>query len=52
MPKLTNQNKKDLVKFIAAGFFAILYSKMEKNINKIADEHFGPDEEPKKELTA
>ncbi|AOZ64916.1 hypothetical protein [Streptomyces phage Psst4] len=49
---LKPQNKKDIVKFLVAGAFAVLLSKIEKGINNKADEYFGPDEEPKKELTA
>ncbi|WPJ30661.1 hypothetical protein [Streptomyces phage Psst1] len=52
MPKLKPQNKKDIVKFLAAGLAAVLLSKIEKAINKQADDYFGPDEEPQKELTA
>ncbi|QEQ93544.1 hypothetical protein SEA_GIRLPOWER_45 [Streptomyces phage GirlPower] len=52
MPKLKPQNKKDIVKFLAAGLAAVLLGKIEKAINKQADDYFGPDEEPKKELTA
>lgn len=49
---LSNQNKKDLVKFLVAGAFAVLLSKLEKGINKKADEFFGPDEEPTEETPA
>lgn len=49
---LKPQNKKDIVKFLVAGAFAVLLSKIEKAVNNKADDYFGPDEEPKKELTA
>lgn len=45
---MKNQQKKDLVKFLVAGAFAVLLSKIEKTINNKADEHFGPDEQPQK----
>jgi hypothetical protein len=49
MKNLKPQQKKDLVKFLVGGLFAVLLSKGEKIINKKADDHFGPDEEkPKK----
>ena len=48
---LCNQQKKDLVKFLAAGIAAVLLGRIEKMINKQADEYFGPDIETKKELT-
>lgn len=45
MPKLSNQAKKDAVKFLAAGIAALVLSKIEKAINNKADDVFGPDEE-------
>jgi hypothetical protein len=41
---VTNQNKKDLFKFLVAGAFAVLLSKIEKAANKKAEDYFGPDE--------
>jgi hypothetical protein len=47
--KFTPQKKKDLVRFLVAGFAALLISKSEKFVNKKADDYFGPDvEKPKK----
>jgi hypothetical protein len=47
MKNLSNQQKKDAVRFVVAGLIAVILKKAEKAINAKADEHFGPDE-PKK----
>jgi hypothetical protein len=43
--ELSNKNKKDIVVFLAAGAAALLIRKIEKIINKKADEYFPDDEE-------
>jgi hypothetical protein len=40
-----NQSKKEIVVFLAAGLAALAMHKIEKFINKKADDYFGPDEE-------
>jgi len=43
--ELSNKNKKDLIVFVAAGVAAVLLKKIEKAINKKADDYFPDDEE-------
>ena len=43
--ELSNKNKKDIVIFFAAGIAGLLIKKIEKAINKKADEYFSDDEE-------
>lgn len=43
--ELSNKNKKDLIVFLVAGAAAVLIKKIEKTINKKADEYFPDDEE-------
>ena len=44
MAGMTPQNKKDAVKFLAAGVAALVLSRLERIINEKADDYFGPDE--------
>jgi hypothetical protein len=44
---VTPKQKKDIVKFLVAGAFALLLSKIEDRINDKADDYFGPDEKQK-----
>lgn len=42
---MTQQQKKDLVKFLVGGLAALAISKIESTINKKANDYFGTDKE-------
>lgn len=44
-PAVNAAQKKALVRFVVAGAFALLLSKVETLINDKADDYFGPDAE-------